>query len=72
MFRYFLIIGFILKATVSFSQQLLTRQQATTLAGSNRVNIDAAQLDLQRQQQLLKGSRGFDNPEIEFVIVKSV
>ena len=68
MFRYFLLSGFILLATGSFSQQLLTRQQATTLAGANRVNTDAAQLDLLRQQQLLKGSRGFDNPELEFEI----
>ena len=68
MFRYFLLSGFILLATSSFSQQLLTRQQASTLAGANRVNTDAAQLDLLRQQQLLKGSRGFDNPELEFEI----
>lgn len=68
MLRYFLFAGFILLATGSFSQQLLTRQQATTLAGANRVNTDVAQLDLLRQQQLLKGSRGFDNPELEFEI----
>ena len=68
MFRYFLLTGLILIATVSFSQTLLSRQQATTLAGANRVNTDAAQLDLLRQQQLLKGSRGFDNPELEFEI----
>lgn len=68
MFRYFLLPGFILLASGSFSQQLLTRQHASTLAGANRVNTDAAQLDLLRQQQLLRGSRGFDNPELEFEI----
>jgi cobalt-zinc-cadmium resistance protein CzcA len=68
MFRYFLLAGFILLTTVSFSQTLLSRQQAISLAGANRVNTDAAQLDLLRQQQLLKGSRGFDNPELEFEI----
>ena len=68
MFRYFLLAGFIQLATVSFSQTLLSKQQATTLAGANRVNTDAAQLDLLRQQQLLRGSRGFDNPELEFEI----
>ena len=68
MFRYFLLSGFILLATSSFSQQVLSRQQAITIAGANRVNTDAAQFDLLRQQQLLKGSRGFDNPELEFEI----
>lgn len=68
MFRYLLLTGFILLATTSFSQQLLSRQQATILAGANRVNSDAAQLDVLRQQQLLRGSRGFDNPELEFEI----
>ena len=68
MFRYLLLPGFILLAATCFSQQILTRQQATTLAGANRVNTDAAQLDVLRQQQLLKGSRGFDNPELEYEI----
>ena len=68
MFRYLLLPGFILLATACFSQQILTRQQATTLANANRVNTDAAQLDVLRQQQLLKGSRGFDNPELEYEI----
>ena len=68
MFRYLLLPGFILLATTCFSQQILTRQQATTLANANRVNTDAAQLDVLRQQQLLKGSRGFDNPELEYEI----
>ena len=68
MFRYLLLPGFILLATACFSQQILTRQQATTLASANRVNTDAAQLDVLRQQQLLKGSRGFDNPELEYEI----
>ena len=68
MFRYLLLPGFILLAAACFSQQILTRQQATTLAGANRVNFDAAQLDVLRQQQLLKGSRGFDNPELEYEI----
>ena len=68
MFRYLLLPVFILLATACFSQQILTRQQATTLASANRVNTDAAQLDVLRQQQLLKGSRGFDNPELEYEI----
>ena len=68
MFRYLLLPGFILLAAACFSQQILTRQQATTLANANRVNTDAAQLDVLRQQQLLKGSRGFDNPELEYEI----
>ena len=68
MFRYLLLPGFILLATTCFSQQILTRQQAIILASANRVNTDAAQLDVLRQQQLLKGSRGFDNPELEYEI----
>lgn len=68
MYKFLLTIAWALSITTCFSQQLLTRQQAYTLAGANRVNTDAAQLDLLRQQQLLKGSRGFDNPELEFEI----
>lgn len=68
MLRFFLLIGLIFLAIISFSQRIITRQEAATLAGTNRIYTDASNLDLLRQQQLLKGARGFDNPELEYEI----
>lgn len=68
MYRLFLTIGFTLLAIIGFTQRLITQQEAVTLSRANRINSDPAQLDLLQQQQLLRGSRGFDNPELEYEI----
>jgi len=68
MYRLFLIINFILFTSIGFSQRLVTQQEAVNLARTNRINSNPAQLDLLQQQQLLKGSKGFDNPELEYEI----
>jgi cobalt-zinc-cadmium resistance protein CzcA len=68
MYRLLLIITIVLVAQVAFSQRLVTQQEALNLARSNRINSNPAELELLQQQQLLKSSRGFDNPELEYEI----
>lgn len=68
MLRILSLLVFILSGLICSSQIRLTRQQAITLSGSNRINSDAANLNLLQQQLLLKGSKGFDNPELEYEI----
>jgi outer membrane protein TolC len=68
MLRILLFFAFIFFAGIGFCQKQITKQEAINLAGSNSIYSNPAQLDLQRQQQLLKGARGFDNPELEFEI----
>jgi cobalt-zinc-cadmium resistance protein CzcA len=68
MYRLLLIITLVLVTQVAVSQRRVTQQEALSLARSNRINSNAAELELLQQQQLLKGSRGFDNPELEYEI----
>ncbi|MCY7421627.1 MAG: TolC family protein [Chitinophagaceae bacterium] len=68
MYRFFLTTSFILFTSIGFSQRLFTRQDAINMARTNRINVNPAQLDVQQQRQLLQGSRGFDNPELEYDI----
>lgn len=68
MCRFFLLSIFIFSSTVGFSQRSLTRQEAVTLGETNKVNSNASQLNVVRQQQLLKSANGFDNPQLEYDI----
>jgi outer membrane protein, heavy metal efflux system len=63
-----LFIFLFLVISTANSQRLVTRTEAVSLALRNRVNIAPAELELQRQQQLLKGAANFDNPELEYEI----
>ncbi|HVK97197.1 MAG TPA: TolC family protein, partial [Flavisolibacter sp.] len=50
------------------AQQLLTRSEALKMGAQNRVNNAPAQLELQRQQMLLRSANELDNPELEYEI----
>lgn len=68
MIRISLTVLLIFITSIAICQKQITRQEAVNLAGNNAVYSTPAQLDVQRQQQLLRGARGFDNPELEFEI----
>jgi len=68
MLRFSLTVLLFFFTLTAMCQKQISRQEAVNLAANNSVYSSPAQLDLQRQQQLLKGARGFDNPELEFEI----
>lgn len=68
MYRLLLNLLLVLTTNAALTQKIVTQEEALSLARSNRVNSNVAQLELLQQQQLLKGSRGFDNPELEYEI----
>jgi len=68
MFKSYFLIVFAFLSVSGISQRLLTSEEVVNLATQNRVNTNPAQLSLQQQQQLLKGSNGFNNPELEYEI----
>ena len=68
MFKCYLIIFFCSLSISAVAQRHIIGQEATNLALKNRINTTPAELELQQQQQLLKGSVGIDNPELEYEI----
>lgn len=46
------------------AQRTLTKEEAVQLAIGNQRNLQAANLSVQQQQQLVKGSSALDNPQI--------
>ena len=68
MFKCCLILVFSFAYISGFAQRIITAQDAINLAFQNRTNLAPAELSLQQQQQLLKSSAGFDNPELEYEI----
>jgi outer membrane protein, heavy metal efflux system len=50
------------------AQQVLTRAEALNLAAGNRINNAPAQLELQRQQTLLRSATGFESPDLEYEV----
>ena len=68
MLRY---AGLILLFHIAFygkAQRLITREEAVQLALNNQRNLKAANLSLQQQQQLLRGSGGLESPQLQFQI----
>jgi len=49
---------------LSQAQRLLTKDEAIQLGLNNQLNLKAANLSVQQQQQLVKGAAGLENPEI--------
>jgi len=68
MFKCYLLIVFCFLANSGFSQRRISAEDAIGLAFQNRINTTPAELGLQQQQQLLRGSNSFDNPELEYEI----
>jgi cobalt-zinc-cadmium resistance protein CzcA len=64
MLRYFSSLFFILLFSAVSSQKLITKDEAVQLAINNQRNLQAANLSVQQQQQLLRGSTGLDNPQL--------
>ena len=60
----FLLIFFIYLTLQGFCQQLLTEQEAVTLAIKKSNTVAASNLTIQQQKQLVKGSINLPNPEV--------
>lgn len=69
MLRY---AGLILLFHITFynsnAQRLITREEAVQLALNNQRNLKAANLSVQQQQQLLRGSAGLESPQLQFQV----
>ncbi len=48
------------------AQTVLTKEDAVALAINNQRNLQAASLSVQQQQQLLPGSGGLENPQLQY------
>lgn len=68
MLRYFVSYLLIIVYQAANAQQLLTGEEAVGLALTNQRNLKAANLSVQQQQQLLKGSSGLENPQLQFQV----
>ena len=65
MLRYLVFLfSFLLIDKTIVAQTLLTKEDAVALAINNQRNLQAANLSVQQQQQLLQGSAGLENPQL--------
>ena len=49
-----------------WAQRVLTKDDAVNLALGNQRNLKAANLSVQQQQQLVRGSAGLENPQLQY------
>lgn len=67
MFRYLSLFFFYLFIYISGqAQRVLTGDEAVALATNNQRNLKAANLSLQQQQQLLRGSTALESPQLQY------
>ena len=64
MSRYIGLILLIIVYQSGKAQRLITKDDAVQLAFNNQRNLRTANLSVQRQQQLLKGAAGIENPQV--------
>lgn len=53
---------------IAAQQPVLTRAEALNMASGNRVNNASVQLELQRQQTLLRSASGLEAPDLEYEV----
>ena len=66
MLRYLVFILLIILIQPVAAQRRITVEEAVGLAMNNQRNLKAANLAVIQQQQLLKGSAGLENPQLQF------
>ncbi len=64
MFRGLILLILTLIFKFGYTQRLITQEEAVRLAINNQINLKAANLSVQQQQQLLKGAAGLESPQI--------
>lgn len=64
MFRGSILLILTLIFKFGYTQRLITQEEAVRLAINNQINLKAANLSVQQQQELLKGSAGLESPQI--------
>ncbi len=64
MSRYLSFVLLLFTYHSSFSQRLITADEAVNLALNNQRNLKAASLNVQQQQQLLRGASGLESPQV--------
>lgn len=64
MSRYIGLILLLIIHHAGNTQPLISKEDAVQMAFNNQRNLKAATLSVQRQEQLLKGSAGIDNPQL--------
>lgn len=64
MVRYIGLIVFILFGSIAQAQKFISQEEAVNLAFNNQRNLQAANLSVQQQQQLLTGAAGVASPQV--------
>src|SRR5688572_5178613 len=64
MFRYIITVLLVSTSITSYSQRIISPEEAVSLALENQRNTRAANLSVQQQEQLLRGAADISSPQV--------
>jgi outer membrane protein TolC len=68
MFRIILLVLFTSGCFIGLAQRVVTQEEAVNQALANTRNLRSANLTVQQEQQLLRGSAGLESPQLQYQI----